>query len=733
MRPAFRALGAALLAALLLLPAARAATARDDLIVRTDDKVYLRDSAEPLVGKIIYQNTKELKIEVKGGGISRIVLMANVRRVLRRQNAQEAFDRRFDEIKKAPGAGKYYALAKAALRLEPAKMVDNAVKALEEGRKHGTKHVAIRLLLGRLYLKRGEAESARKEALKVVAAQAENASGHVLLGIALSRQGEVRKAEQAVEKALTYKPSEDDRIGVARILARIGKLKRAKGVIDKVIKDSPLNAAAQLVAGLIALRGADLVQAEKLLTDARDKLKDQSEPHLALAALLYLKGDFKAALLEINDGLNYGGRARCHALKALIELRAGNAEGAAKSVDAAMRASPNVARVAAAKAVADLAAGKHDDALAALEGPLEKAGAKCRDAYVHYLQGHILLQKGSHAQALAAFNKAGELSSEGGKPAWVDAYLAAGAAALTARKYPDAARAYRAAVEIDKKSATARAGLGLAYLGQVGRDGDADRELRRALAIDSKNVEAHLGLGYLKNRQKSETEAIKYFERAAGLSGDSKYAAAALSLLRAGRGEDVEIYSFDGPGLPTGWSKDQRCGILAESRTGRVVLSGKQKQVGGRNTRFYLRQDVHKFIRLEMDVGAAPTGGLVTGLFLSSKRGTVELGLFETGRLCWRVKNSGGPQPPVNVIDWPKGADGKPAKVRLAIEVLSANRGAFRLYVGGRAVKDVTVDTLANARGYQVGAFCRAPLDEDVTVELDNATLVTKKAKSDEK
>ncbi len=732
MRAAARALLAALFAAALLAAAAAAAEG-DDLVVRTDDKVYLRDSLEPLVGKIVYQNKKELSIRIKGG-ITRIVQMSNVRRVLRRQNAQEAFDRRFEKVGKAPDAARYYALARAALRLEAVKMIDNAVKALEAGRKHEAKHVATRLLLGQLYLKRGETESARKEALAVVAAHPEDPSGHVLLGIALGRQGDVKKAEQAVEKALAYKPSEGDRIGVARILAEIGSLKRAKEVIDQVLKDSPHNAGAQLVAGLVALRGADLVQAEKLLTDARDKLKDQSEPHLALAALLYLKGDLKTALQEVNEGLNYGGRARCHALKALIELRDGKPDRAAKSVDAAMRASPNLARAAAAKAVVDLAAGKsEDDALRALEGPLEKAGSRCRDAYVHYLQSHLLYRKPYYANPLSAFNTAAHFTPAAANPSWIDPYLAAGAAALAARKYPDAARAYRAAVRVDEKSAAAHAGLGLACLGQVGRGEDADLELRRALAIDGRNLEAHLGLGYLANRRKSEIAAIKYFERAAGLSGGSRYAARALSLLRAGRGENVDLYAFDGPGLPTGWSKDQRYGILAEAKGGRVVLSGKQKQVGGRNTRFYLRQDARKLVRLEMDVETAPTGGLVAGMFVAGSRGFLELGLFESGKLCWRMKSKSGYSVPADIMDWPAGAGGKPGRVRLAVEVLSANRGAFRLYVGGRAVKDVTVDTLANVQGYQVGAFCRAQLGEEVRVELDNATLVTRKAKGDGK
>jgi hypothetical protein len=82
-------------------------------------------------------------------------------------------------------------------------------------------------------------------------------------------------------------------------------------------------------------------------------------------------------------------------------------------------------------------------------------------------------------------------------------------------------------------------------------------------------------------------------------------------------------------------------------------------------------------------------------------------------------------------MDWPKGVEGGPGRVRLGVEVTDPGAGRFRLHVNGRSVKDVTVDTLANVQGYEVGVFCRAQLNESVTVEVDNVTLVTKKGQSD--
>ncbi len=705
--------------------------------VRLYDKVFLKDGSMPLVGNILYRTGKELKIKLRGRNIAQILKMSSVEKILSAQDARQAFDRRYAEFAKSRDASGLYRLAIAALDLDRTsdERFSDAVKALTKARECSATHAASRLLLGQLYLLIGENKKAWEEGKAAVAAEEGSAAGRILIGMAQVRRGNIKEAEEAVKEALGRREKGDVEIGVgaARIYAEMGRLEEAEKIVKPLVEGEPHNARVKLVAGIVALRKGDLLAADSALTAAVEKLKDRPEPHLARAAVLYLKGDLEAARKEVNQALNYGGRARSQALKGLIELRDGKAEGALKHTKKGLEQEHDRGRVAAARASVYLAAGDTANALKVLtDGPL---AGRCRDAYVHYLHGHLLYQSGKFGDALNSFARAAEFSGAGGKDTWLDAHLAAGAAALKAHKYADAARHYRAAVAVAKDNAGAHAGLGLAYLGQVGRGEEAGRELRRALIIDSKCVEAYLGLGFLANRRKREEEAIRHFEKAAGLMGGSRYAAGALSKLRAGRGEDVEFFAFDGPGLPTGWKGDQRYGVLAECKTGKVYLAGKQAQVGGRDTRFYVMQSARKFARLEMDLEANPTGGLVTGLFLvgSNSRGFVEVGLFETGKLCWRMKNRGGYSVPENIMDWPKGSAERPGKVRLAIECVDSGRGRFRLHVRGGMAKDVTVDTLANVQGYQVGAFCRAQLGEEVKVGLDNATLVTRKSEGDVK
>lgn len=714
----------------------RGVRAAEPLIeVRLYDKVFLKNGGMPLVGKILYRTRKELKIKLKGTSIARIVQMGSVEKVLESQDARKAFNARYGQFAASKDANGLYRLAKAALALDRTSddRFRDAVKALEKARECNANYAVARLMLGQLYLLLGDNRKALTEGRAAVAANPESAAGSVLVGMAQVRLGNIKAAEEAVKTALMRRGKGDVQAGVgaARIYAEMGRIAEAEKVIEPIAEAEPLNGEVKLVSGLVALRKGNLIAAESALVSATEKLSDRPEPHLALGCVLYLKGDLAGAMKSVNRALNYGGRARSQALKALILLRDGKLEKAAKHGDQGLARQHDRGRVAAARSSVYLGAGDVDKAIdVLLKGPL---GGTCRDAYVHYLHGHLEHKRGRFADALAAFAKAAENASSVGGAAWFDAHMAAGSAALKARKYQDAARHYRAAVGARKNSADAMAGLGLAYLGQAGREDDADRALRRALIIDGHCVQAYLGLGFLANQRKREAEAIRLFEKASGLQGGSRYAAAALGKLRAGRGEEVEFFALDGPGLPTGWKGDQRYGVIAECRAGKLYLGGKQAQVGGRNTRFYVMQDSRRFARLEMDVEATPTGSLVAGLFLAGSRGLIEIGLFETGKLSWRMKNRGGYSPPKDIMDWPKGTADRPGKVRLAIECVDPGRGRFRLFVSGGMAKDLVVDTLANVQGYQVGAFCRAQLGEEVKVALDNATLVTRKAGSDEK
>jgi tetratricopeptide (TPR) repeat protein len=704
-------------------PLARRAEAGQLLEVRIDDIVYLKNNPQPLVGRLIYRNDNELKIELQGSRIARIVKMADVERVLPAQNLEQAFDRRLEEMLPLRDAARLHELARAAIGMEPVKMADRAVRALEQGRTVNPGYIPGRLLLGRLYLDLGENEKARAEGQAVSEAEPEKSAGHVLLGLAWVRQGDYQAAAESVEKALAFAPSVEDRIAAAGVLAEGGRLGRAGAVIDAVLKEETRNVEAKLTAGLIMMRRGDLTGAAPLLTEAAQKLRDRSAPRLALAALHYLQGDLTAARSEINAALSYGGRAHCHALKALIELRDGKHDAAAKSADFALRMDARSPRVCTAVASVRMSSGATESALEALDGATA-AGRSVGDAYLFYLQGHLFSAAGQNARALAAFVKAGERTAGEKGPGWIDAHLAAGAIALRDRKFPEAAKAFRSALAIDDQSARAHAGLGLASLGVPGQDEMADRELRRALALDARNVHAYLGLGCLANRQKREAEAINYFERAAGLAGDNVFAVEALAKLRAGRGEEVEFFAFDGQGLPPGWSQDQRSGPIVETRAGRLTISGRQTGAGGRDTRVNMALDARRLSRFDMDVEAAPAGELAAGIYVAESRGFVELGMLEAGKLCWRMKNRGGYSAPEVLMDWP-------GRARLGIEAADVAQGRFRLYVNGRLRQEVTVDTLAGSPRYEIGGFCRAQTGEEVRVDFDNASLITRKGAAD--
>jgi len=714
-------LAAACLAALAI-PALAAAS--PGLEIRTDDTVFLKDGGR-LEGEVQSENERELRIMLKGSRVIRTESMANVERILRKQNIKQAFDARFKECTDRKDPVGLRDLAADVLALNPG-MLDEATSALVAACGLRPDYGPAHLLLGRLYLQKGFAKKAGEEGDAAVKTLPDNAEAYVLQGTALVRQGEAKKAVAALDKALALKPSTDDQIGAAAALAEAGELDRAQELLAKLTETNP---AAQLAAGVAWLRAGKLDQAAGLLDKTVQALKGQAEPHLALAATYYLQGETDKAAQELNElpTHNDARDAAPLALKGLVALRRGETDRAEAFLKRATVADPNRGRVAAARAVLELSRNNLDEAVGALEAPA--GDASCADGYVHYLLGYVLYRKADFPKALAAYSRAAELT-----PAWPDARLGAGASALAGRNFRSAAEHFDAAAKLAPDSAAAHVGLGLACLGVPGRDDDADRELRRALTLDPRCVHAYLGLGFLANKRKVEVSALTNFERAIGLDGSNAYAADALKALRAGRGEEVQYFAFDGPGLPAGWASEQLYGVQVSAADGRVLLAGRQKRTGGRETRFFLRLEPGKFVRLDLDVECAPTGGLVAGLYLAGGNGDLELAMIETGRLAWRRRNRSGWSNFEEVGEWPKGEAGAVGKVRLAIELVEPDQGTFRLYAGGRPVsdKEISVDTLARAPGFMVGAFCRAALDEDVKVGLDNACLVTKKPKPDE-
>ncbi|GEM_PF-2287773 len=723
-------LASALALALATALAAGASGAEPGIEIRVDDTVVLK-SGDRLIGEITAQNDRELSIKLKEfKGAVRSVPMADVERILRRQNIKQAFEARLKECTAAKDSGALHGLAVEVLKLNPG-MVDEAASALTAATGIRPDYGQAHLLLGQLYLRKGFVRKAAEEGQAAVKALPKEAAAHVLLATALVRGGEPRKAVAAIDAALELAPTPDDQVAAAATLAEAGEIQRAQDLLKALTESNP---AAQLASGVASLRAADLTAATAMLDKAARALRGQGEPHLALAAALFLQGELDRATAELRELPSYGDArdAAPLALRGLIALRRGELDNADGLLKRAMVADPGRSRVAAARASLELARGNLPEAATALETPA--ADPACVDAYVHYLLGYVSHLRKDYPKAQTAYARAAELA-----PGWPDALLGAGSAALAGRSFQAAERHFAAAAKAAPELAAAHAGLGLACLGLAGRMDEADKELRRALVLDPRNISAHLGLGYLANRRGREAEALASFERAIGLDGANAFAADALNKLRSGRGEEVQYFGFDGPGLPAGWAApDQRAGVTVTVADGRLLFSGKQRIAGGQGyeTRFFMRLDSAKFARMEIDVEASPTGGIEAGIFvgggggMGGTGGDLELSMTQNGRLGWRKRDRSGWTTVEEAGDWPKAEGGAPAKLRLAVEML--DRGTFRLFAGGRPVsdKEIVVDTMAAASGLSVGTFCRAQMGDDVKVGFDNACLVTRKPKA---
>jgi tetratricopeptide repeat protein/PEGA domain-containing protein len=120
-------------------------------------------------------------------------------------------------------------------------------------------------------------------------------------------------------------------------------------------------------------------------------------------------------------------------------------------------------------------------------------------AAAHYQLGTVLLKSGAAPQAEAELIKTVQM-----EPQWPPAYVALGNAYHVQSKYKEAIDAYRKAIELDKSSAAALAGLGLSRFAKGEKDGVKDVE--RSAQMDPSSALPHLNLGIILSQSKNKKD-----------------------------------------------------------------------------------------------------------------------------------------------------------------------------------------------------------------------------------
>jgi putative PEP-CTERM system TPR-repeat lipoprotein len=340
---------------------------------------------------------------------------------------------------------------------------DLAVKHLERAFSQDRGQLRAGTALTVIHLKRGDAKRAVDVANAVAAKAPKNPAALNLLGIARGVAGDRKGSRTALEQAVAvdhaFLPA---RLNLAKLDVVEGNYQAARERLQAILKDHPKNAQAMFELAAVeeragrpaeairwlerlrafdprhvaaASRLVDLYlsdrQPDKALSVAKGAEAAQPNDLAALGTLAHAHlavGDAKGAQVILNRMTRIAGfDPRWQTQIATYQVRAGNAAGAAYSLEKAVSARSDYAPALALQAELDIAAGDLGRAEQRARAILSREPGK---ALGYRLLGDVALAKKDYSGAIASYRTAlGKESSTDGALRLYQAYLASGSAA----------------------------------------------------------------------------------------------------------------------------------------------------------------------------------------------------------------------------------------------------------------------------------------------------------------
>ncbi len=401
--------------------------------------------------------------------------------------------------------------------------LDAAAAAYKVAETSGAASPDVLATVANFTLRRGKADDALKVAQKAVQA-GQTSAALAALARAQLRKGDGPGALQTADKALTAGGSTAmAQVARAEALIAMGKNAEAEAAARKAIEADPKSALAysRLATALLRLnRAPEAVAAGKKATEIDDKLGEGFAAYgLALVAVDAQK-NWSEAIAQAQQGafLDPDNPHVQTAVGRIFEVN-GQLEQAAAAYRKALANDPAFAAARLALIQAELNRGNRD---AALE-EARKVEAATPSPELELLIGENLARKGDWAQALGFLDKAVK-----GLPGNADAWALVGRAYHNARRYEDAADAYKKAVELAPTNINFRTTYGL-ILGQAG---NLDEGLAQLLKVTGtpgyKDAAGWTNLGWVYRNMDKAQESIQAYQKALQL--DPKEEQAALGL-----------------------------------------------------------------------------------------------------------------------------------------------------------------------------------------------------------
>ena len=155
--------------------------------------------------------------------------------------------------------------------------------------------------IGQAYAKQGKEKEALAAFERCLARDPENSDSIFFLAHALELAGQTTQAEELYRQGIKIAPDYADlQLGLARIWLRQGRVAEATQVALKVLRKSPQNVDALLVAGLGFQREDNLPRARQYLEEGVKLSDGYLDFHFALARLAEDENNFPEAIREYN-------------------------------------------------------------------------------------------------------------------------------------------------------------------------------------------------------------------------------------------------------------------------------------------------------------------------------------------------------------------------------------------------------------------------------------------------
>ncbi len=292
-----------------------------------------------------------------------------------------------------------------------------------------------------LYLQRGQAQQAAEVAQAVVAREPKNAPLHNLLGVALTNAGDRRGGRAAYEKAIALdKDLVAAQLNLGKLEVLEGKTEQARARFERIAKERPKEAAAMAELAVLEERAGRTEEAVRWLEKVRavDRRSVAAASRLVDFYIARQELDKALAVAKEADGatpenlvtlaalgraqLAVGNRGAAQTIFTRMtrlasfdpawltriagyQLAAGDAKGAAYSLEKALSAKPDHLPAQAMLVEMDLRAG---DTAKAEQRAKTIVGRNPASALGYRLQADVALAKKNHAEAIRGYRAARE-------------------------------------------------------------------------------------------------------------------------------------------------------------------------------------------------------------------------------------------------------------------------------------------------------------------------------------